>query len=290
MFEQFGQGFARAITAGKNFGQELMNTLHQVEQEILGKLIGTVLNQLRDALGKIIVQAAAAHAAAGGIGGALGKVVGGLAGGGPQAAQQQANTTALTANTTAVHANSTVTATNTTVTGTNTGATATNTGAVGTLSGTVGTLDVSIVTLDADIIALISAILDNTIALYTTGFIPLQEGGVVSGPAGSGALAKIHAGEAVANSQMMRDIGMGMTQANRPLPQSGAQLQSIGQQLSQQSMAGGDEFHVHMDGATFNGSLGQDHVNQIMNQAVRTLRMTSRSWAFSPTRGGSGSS
>jgi hypothetical protein len=245
MFSKFAGGFARAITEGKNFGSTLMGVLHQVESEILTKLIGTALNQLRDILGKLLLHVGGGIAGAigGGIGGALGKVAGGAAAGAPAAATQTANTAALTGNTAALVTNTA-------------GLTAAAAASTAVATGDV-TLVAAVTFLAASVDFLAASVDANTIALYATGFIPFaQEGGTV---ARSG-VAVIHAGETVANKNILRGIGEGLSGGsgvNAPV-------------------------QLNFDGAVFHGTPDQRFVNTIMNTVVTNLRNSSRTWAFNP--------
>jgi hypothetical protein len=54
MWNEWGSGFARAITAGKDFGKTLMNTLHQIEEEILNVVIGKAIRSMMEELGKLL--------------------------------------------------------------------------------------------------------------------------------------------------------------------------------------------------------------------------------------------
>jgi hypothetical protein len=242
MWDKWAGGFAKAITDGKKFGDTMMNVLHQIENEILGKLIGTALKSLVKAFADVL-----AGGGAGGIlakvGGMLGGVAKGAGGGAsaaaanaPLVASNTANTAATTADTTAVVA---------------------NTAAVGvgmtTLTTTMVTLDVSLGILAASVDA-------NTTALWATAFISgLQEGGQVMRTG----VALVHAGETVASKNIMQGVGESLSAGG--------------------AGSGGGNQIVSFDGATFHGVPDSRYVSGIMNNAVRQLRQSSRTWAFDPT-------
>jgi len=61
-------------------------------------------------------------------------------------------------------------------------------------------------------------------------------------------------------------------------------MQNVAEMLSTKSygaVMGGPT--VSFDGATFHGVPDQHYVSQIMDNAVRQLRNSSRTWAFNPT-------
>jgi hypothetical protein len=123
-------------------------------------------------------------------------------------------------------------------------------------------------------------------------FIPfLQEGGLVHE---TGA-AIVHKGEVVANAHMMRQLGESTTHmtgadifrmvaglsASSDLHRT--QTREINEQLAKSNAAAQGGTHVHMDGANFYGTPGPTFISGMMNQVVRDLRMSSRTWAFNPT-------
>jgi hypothetical protein len=119
-------------------------------------------------------------------------------------------------------------------------------------------LGVQIDVLSAGVIALQAAVDLNTTALWATGFIPgFQEGGQVM----RSGVAVVHAGETIAGKNIM---------------------QNVGESLNAQATGGGTQI-ISFDGATFHGVPDQRYVSSIMNSAVRSLRQSSRTWAFNPT-------
>jgi hypothetical protein len=107
-----------------------------------------------------------------------------------------------------------------------------------------------------------------------------QHGAVVTGVGATPVM--VHGGEVIANKQMLQTIGASLsTGATVDMRATNAQLQGIGDQLS--AKATGGDTHLHMDGAVFHGVPDQRYVNSIMDTAVRSLRNSSRTWAFNPT-------
>jgi hypothetical protein len=43
-----------------------------------------------------------------------------------------------------------------------------------------------------------------------------------------------------------------------------------------------EQFHIHMENAQLYGAPSKEFVSGVMNEAVKTLRQTSRSWSFNP--------
>jgi hypothetical protein len=97
------------------------------------------------------------------------------------------------------------------------------------------------------------------------------EGGVVA----ETGFAKVHAGEVIANAQIMENIGKNLSSMPK------FDMRNVTQQLSRAPMKDTGS-HVHMEGNNWYGTFTQDNVNQIMNTAVGQLRRSSRTWAFNP--------
>ena len=141
----------------------------------------------------------------------------------------------------------------------NTAATVANTAAATAETAAGTALTAGEVALTAAITALNAAVDLNTAALWATGFIPgAQEGGQVM----RSGVAIIHAGETVASKNIMQGVGEG---------------------LSASATGGGTQVVNSFDGATFHGVPDQRYVSGIMDNAVRQLRQSSRTWAFNPT-------
>jgi hypothetical protein len=128
-----------------------------------------------------------------------------------------------------------------------------------------------------------------------THFLGFQHGGVVPGGSNTAHRAIVHGGEIVANESMMHSLGTGLGEANTAatmrsvagLTAAGANMgrmaatQDVAAQLASRNVASGGT--VSFQGAVFHGVPDQRYVGSIMDNAVRQLRNSSRTWAFNPT-------
>jgi hypothetical protein len=94
-----------------------------------------------------------------------------------------------------------------------------------------------------------------------------QHGGVVT----RGGSAMIEAGEVVANQKVMEELGPSV-------------MNYIGKNLSGSATVNTIAANptISFDGAVFHGVPDQRYVNTFMNEVTRSLRNSSRSWAFNP--------
>jgi hypothetical protein len=102
----------------------------------------------------------------------------------------------------------------------------------------------------------------------------------------------VHAGEIVASESIIRNAGaslltigasLGRTAGSWAGLDASAAIKGIGDRLSARSGVNAAPMVMNMDGAIFHGVPDQRYVNSVMDTAVRSLRNSSRTWAFNPT-------
>jgi hypothetical protein len=241
--QMFGK-FGSGMAEAIAQGKGFGQVMHNVLTQIEQELLSKLLTTFLNVLRDIIGKLVAAGLAKILIGLAGGATGGGAGGAAAGAATAAPGIAAQTANTTATVAN--------------TAAIVADTGSLVALIASNEMMFAMQDVLMGFIVSLTAAIDANTVALYVTGFIPgMQSGGTVARTG----VAVIHAGETVASNNI---------------------LQGIGATLSSGNVVNNAPPTVSFDGAVFHGVPDQRYVNSIMDTAVRSLRMASRSWAFNP--------